>query len=683
MTHPSQSFVLGCFGSPSFWLIPLLLITSLLLPPQVMANQPDGLAPDDLTELSLEDLMNIEITSVSKKSETLSEAPAAIFVITQEDLRRSGATTIADALRMVPGVQVGRIDSNKWAVSIRGFNGRFANKLLVLMDGRSVYTPLYSGVFWEVQDTLLEDIDRIEVIRGPGAALWGANAVNGVINIITKSAEETTGTLVSVGAGTEERANASARVGTEMGADQWLRVYAKYTDRDSQEFASGAAADDDWSTYRGGFRYDLTSDDLNRWTLQGDLYTSRMGETVAQPLPTVTPPFMTTALVETDTTNTGGNLLGRWTRSLRDDSELSFQAYYDRVQFQSLFADATVDTVDLDFQHRFHFSPRQEIIWGVGYRFIQDNLDNGDRVFVEPESDQQNLASAFIQDQITLIEDQLALTLGAKLEHNDFTGYEFQPNIRMLWSPSNRQSIWASVARAVRTPSRGEVDGRIISPTAGMAPTTATTTADSDLDSETVIAYEAGYRLQPIEPIVLDITAFYNDYQHLRDALVGDPEFNPLTGQVAVPITIENESDAHVYGFETMVDARAASWWRVSLAYTYLQLDIDEPDNSAVPDLDEGGSPRHQISLRSMMDIGDQFEVDLWSRYVSELRTNDIDAYTTLDAQLTWKPRSDFRIALVGQNLIDDQHAEFVSEYLDTVPTEVERSFYAKLTWTY
>jgi iron complex outermembrane receptor protein len=405
----------------------------------------------DLTELSIEDLMKIEITSVSKKAQKISDAAAAIFVITQEDIRRSGVTSIPEALRMAPGVEVARIDANKWAISARGFNSRFANKLLVLMDGRSVYSPLFSGVWWDVQDTMMEDIDRIEVIRGPGATLWGANAVNGVINIITKKAGDTLGGLVTAGGGTEEKGFGALRYGLKPAEDSDFRAYAKYFNRDRSVTSTGADAGDEWDAFRAGFRLDHETSARNNFTLQGDYYTGNAGTTYD--VASITLPYLNTFQKKSE--SAGGNIIGRWNHTFENDSEFSLQAYYDRSDRKDLFAAGVVDTADVDLQYRFKWFGGQEFVLGTGYRFTRDNIANDNELrTADPASRSESLLSAFIQDDITLIDNRLHWVIGSKFEHNGYTGFEVQPNTRLIWTPSTTQSVWGAISRSVRTPSR-------------------------------------------------------------------------------------------------------------------------------------------------------------------------------------------------------------------------------------
>jgi len=615
--------------------------------------------------------MNIEITSVSKRPQKLQEASAAVFVITQEDIRRSGATSIPEALRMVPGLQVARIDASKWAVTSRGFNSRFSNKLLVLLDGRSAYTPLFSGVYWHTQDTLLEDIDRIEVIRGPGATLWGANAVNGVINIITKHSKDTQGGMVTAGGGTEERAFGSVRYGGKSDENTWYRAYAKYFNRDEAVFPSGDNASDDWQALRGGFRMDRKVRGRDFLTLQGDIFDGNSGEEISLPTPTGVRTFDHTIDFK------GANLVGRWERTLSDDSNFALQVYYDRADFDTEPVNTARDTFDIDFHHESLLGEVHEIIWGLGYRFTRDKIDNASSTMFMPDRNNDNLWSAFVQDNISLFEDSLCFILGSKFEHNDYTGFEIQPNIRFIWTPKESHSLWAAVSRAVRTPSRGERDVMTYYsfPAQGIG---FWAYGNDDFDSEDLMAYELGYRIMPLAQLSLDIATFYNSYDNLRTIELGGrlPDLR---------LDVDNKMKGSTYGVELAIDWRMVKWWRLTGAYTFLRMQLDLYGDSTDPASKnaEGENPHHQASIRSSMDLGENLELDVWARYMDNLPSQNVPSYVTLDVRLGWKLQKDLELSLVGQNLLDSQHPEFFSEILETTPTEVKHGVYGKITWRF
>ncbi len=647
------------------------------------AGPTDDEAIKYLKKLSIEDLTNLEVTSVSKKTEKLSDAAAAIFVITQEDIRRSGVTSIPEALRMVPGLQVARIDSSTWAITSRGFNGSFANKLLVLIDGRSVYTPLFSGVYWDVQDTLLEDIERIEVIRGPGATLWGANAVNGVINIITKTAADTQGGLITAGAGTEEQVFGGTRYGGKVGDEVHYRLYAKYFDRDDFVQPDGNDASDEWHAARGGFRVDWDAREDNTLTVQGDVYNGNTSHIIKNS-GFLTPPFRRT--VTDDFKINGGNVLGRWQRTFSDRSDLSCQIYYDRTDRDDSAIKETRDTLDFDLNHRFTLGGRQDMVWGIGYRLTMDDIENGEKLGFDPDSRQTHLFSAFVQDEITLFPDRLKLTVGTKLEHNDYSGFEVQPNARFLWTVHKRHSIWGAISRAVRTPSRGDHDfhnnittffGR------GGALSALRVVGDDDFESEELTAYELGYRLQPYQWFSLDIAGFYNQYDDLRTIEADAPFLEPGVPPLQVmPLRIDNKMDGETYGIEILANLQPMDQWKLAAGYTWLrmQLHLDADSTDTLSELAEGDSPEHQFQIRSYLDLPYALELDTAIYYVDDLVNQDVPSYLRFDTRLGWWPTANIEISLNGENLFDNRHQEFGSE-MGITPTEIQRSVYGKFTW--
>lgn len=645
----------------------------------------------DVTALSVEDLMNMQVTSVSKHKQKLADAAAAVFVLTQEDIRRSGATSIPEALRLVPGLEVARIDENKWAIGSRGFNGRFDNKLLVLIDGRSVYTPLFSGVYWNIQDVLLEDLDRIEVIRGPGATLWGANAVDGVINIITKPAASTQSGVVTAGGGTEERGSGSARYGSSIGDNTHYRVYGKYFDWGPSNYANGATADDGWNALRGGFRADWTPSGPNSVTFEGDLYRSNYNETLT--VPSLTAPYSNTFL--NSGVYSGGNILGRWNHATEGGS-MSLQMYFDNTTTvdNSLFVDHQ-NTFDIDFQDGFHVGDSHQLVWGLGYRSIGDGNDPSFTVSLMPNRVSLNLFSAFVQDEITLVDNRLKLTLGSKFEHNTFTGFEIEPNARLLWTLTPNQSIWTAVSRAVRTPALTEeglrLNSEVIPPgTAGNPapfPAVVAVFGSPQFNSEDLLAYELGYRVQATSNVSFDLATFYNNYSNLRSAEPGMPfvEGSPAPTDLVVPLVAENRMSGGTYGVELFADWKVLPKWRVTGSYSYLQMDIHKNSDSQDPtaDIPNGSSPRHQWYVRSSADLPKHFDLDTTLRFVDHLPSLNLPSYYSLDAHLGWRPARNLELSIGGQNLLDDQHLEFLPDFVNTSPTVVKRSIFGSITVTF
>ncbi len=616
---------------------------------------------DDLTLLPFEELIRVKVTTVSKKPEKLFESASAIYVITGDEIRRSGYVTIAEALRLAPGMQVARLGSSEWAISARGFAGLYANKLLVLVDGRSVYTPLNSGVHWDTVDTLLEDVDRIEVVRGPGGTLWGANAVNGVVNIITKTAKETQGIYAEAGGGTFERAFAGFRYGGKK-EEVFYRLYANYFDRAEFDMANGDSGEDDWQKLQGGFRLDWESSIENLFTLQGDIYHGTVND----------------LNVETDLW--GGNLLGRWTHDFSLEAQSTLQVYYDRF-VRDHFALLEIQTLDVDLQHRFAWGERQEIILGAGYRLIDDSLEATALGRHTPEERTMHLPSAFIQDEITLVPDLLRLTVGTKLEHHYFSGFEIQPNLRLLWTPHEKHSVWAAVSRAVRTPSRSEHDVRS---DFGFVPGPTNTIYAADMhgrvDSEDVIAYELGYRIQPLPELSFDLATFYNVYDHFATFEPGTP-FMESTNLV-VPFEVRNKAFGETYGAELAARWHAMEWWQLDASYTFLQIQLHAPKSREVTaEFAERESPHHQLALRSAMNFPRHIQLDTIFRYVDSLPGFNVPSYITIDLRLAWQPSPNWEVSLVGQNLLEDGHREFgdVATVRQSA-SEVPRGFYGKLT---
>lgn len=669
----------------------LLLGSNFEAPADAAAEPPteqvEGGQEVDLTSVPLEDLMHLKVTSVSRKEENLANSAAAVFVITQEDIRHSGSTNIPDLLRMVPGLDVARIDANKWAVSSRGFNDRFARYMLVLIDGRSVYTPLFSGVFWDAQDTLMEDIERIEVIRGPGATMWGANAVNGIINIITKNAADTTGGLVTAGGGTEERGFGSLRYGSDLGGESSMRAYAKYFDRTGLDaLQTGNQGHNGWQSFRGGFRLDSEPSSSDALTLQGDYYDEWMQETY-----TNIPP--NDSSFNYITPASGGNLLGRWRRTFSPTADVALQFSFDHSEVRYAVLEEQRNTFDLDFQNRFRLGNSQEIIWGAGYRVTHDNLGFPAVILsLTPPSQTDNLYSVFLQDNVQLVPDRLHLIIGSKFEHNDYTGFEIQPNARLLWTPTLKQSLWLSVSRAVRTPSRGEESlsytltgpPQTISPQLPPVPTLLQLTGSNSLKAEELLAYELGYRYEPTQAVSFDLAVFYNIYHRLIGQRFGQPvpDANLPPQSLTIPVTLDNTSSASTYGAELAMDIRLAPWWRTKTASTFFM--VNRIESAPGSSLTTGQDPENQLSLRSLMNVTTAVDFDLWLRYVDRLRTLGVSDYVTLDARLAWRPMQDVELALVGQNLLHDQQLEFVSQpTISTQATTVGRGVYGKITWKF
>lgn len=624
---------------------------------------------------SLRELTSLSVTSVSRQKEKISEAAAAVSVLTSEDIRRSGATSIVEALRMVPGVQVARSASGEWAVSVRGFNDQFANKLLVLIDGRTVYTPLYSGVHWDIQDMLLDNIDRIEVIRGPGATMWGSNAVNGVINIITKTAAETQGTYVQGLGGTDER-QGSGRYGGRIGETIQYRVHAKHRDYDALERANGDSAGDDWNITQGGGRVDWQPSERDEFSFFSDFYDG--SKNLVRSFPTINP--LGARLESEDFKVDGGYLMSNWKRTWSEDSRTTLQATldYNRRKWGQL-GDHQITTYELDFQHALSVDDAHEVTWGAGYRLVSDHLENTFYSRFDPTERNDRLLSAFVQDKYALVDDELFLTLGSKFEENNYTGFEVQPNARLSWLALPDTTLWTSVSRAVRIPNRSMDD---ISYVVAPLPTGngfARLTGDRNAESEELIAYEAGFRTLPWEDFSLDVTAFYNDYDQLAANVTGTPFIDinsPFGPYLALPLTPGGLGSGRAYGFEAAASWQAMPNWKLDASYSLLKMQLDGPASAVSA---EGSAPQNQFNLRSSLNLGKAWEFDQMLYFNDNLSAENVDAYARFDMRLGWTPTPGVDISLVGQNLLDERHAEF-SPFIYNTPAEVGRSVYGSLT---
>lgn len=626
----------------------------------------------DLAELGDVDVVvpafDVEVTSVTRQESTVGKSAAAIFVITPEMIRRSGANSIPELMRMVPGLHVGRITSSQFAITSRGFNDQFAGKLLVLLDGRSVYTPVFAGVYWDTLDVVLADIERIEIIRGPGATVWGANAVNGVINIITRKAGKTQGTLASAGGGEQDRAIGVFRHGGQVGDDLDYRIFSKYTDR-AHAYRSGGG-NDDWRVARTGFRMDWTPANApaDRWMFQGDVYDGSVGESGF--LATPDAPF--SRLQVADTVVQGGYGLGRWTHTYDDQSSTSLQFYYDHTHRNSPEFNQKVAVFDVDLQHDHTLWDRHRVTWGLGFRHVRDAF-SGDDSFVisfSPRRRQVDRVGTFVQDQISFFDDSVLLTVGTKLSNNEFTGFEIQPSARLLWSIDTQHAVWTAVSRAVRTPARAFDDIRL---TQWEPPTLVTLVGSRDTESENLIAYEIGYREQTNERFSWDVAAFFNDYTDLTaTSVIG---FQP-TIPPNVLLTINNSNAAQTYGVEYSANFAVTKDWQLRGWYSFLKLDVNGPD---APSL-ENDTPHNQAYLMSTWNLPADFEFDLMGRYVDSVSTYDVANYISLDARLGWQINHEWELSVVGQNLLENHHLEYGPRFNGTGATEVTRGVYAQLT---
>ncbi|MBN2024529.1 MAG: TonB-dependent receptor [Pirellulales bacterium] len=625
----------------------------------------------DIDQLSKVDViapsLDMEVSTVARAESTVGRSPAAVFVITNEMIRRSGARSIPEVLRLAPGVNVARIDAARWAVTIRGFNNRWANKLLVQVDGRTVYTPVFGGVFWEVQNLVLEDVERIEVIRGPGATVWGANAVNGVINILTKHAKDTQGGLYQGGAGTEELGFHTARYGGRIGRDAYYRVYGQWFERDAT-YRPDRTLRDGTRQAQTGFRCDWRAGCDDAMTVQGDYYNGY--NQIPAIVPGSLPPDFAVESPSDDHT-LGGNVLARWTRTLDDESDWSLQFFYDRAVRHDLFTpfDLTTDIVDVDFQHRFPLDARNAFIWGWGYRNTEMTAGTSPFNFgYDPPERNDNLVSYFVQDQITLREDRLFLILGSKFEHNDYTGFEYQPCARMLWTPGPRHSLWASISRAVRTPAFADVAVELYKTPSeilpGPLPVFPVLHGDPSVRAEDVLAYETGIRVQPTDAFYWDLATFFNRYENLVAGRLGTPYPGTTPGGWPAgfqPIDAVNRAQGETYGFELAAGHTLNERWRARAAYTFLCMAIRPLDPDVILLNQSGENPRNQFDLWLSGDLGNRWSVDFIGRYVDALPALAVPRYVVMDVRLAWRPRDRVELFLVWRNLLDQSHPEYGS----------------------
>lgn len=626
-----------------------------------------------------------QIFSLSKKKENAFDAPSATYVLSSEEIRRSGATSIPESLRLVPGLQVARIDGNKWAISARGFNGQFSNKLLVMIDGRIIYTPVFSGVLWDVQDYVMEDIDRIEVVKGPGGTIWGANAVNGVINIITKNAAQTQGAYVSQIIGNQDKSITEVRYGGETASKDSYRLYAKRISRGALDKYNTKTSNDDTNNQeRAGFRYDITSIKDSTISLHGDAYSG-----------TAQNYFSNTTLNNpnrNDKDSRGGNIVLNWDKKLSAKSNFTLNTYFDYDQFHIPILQRSARTYDIDFQHFYNFSKQNQFIWGLGYRRVDDDIEESKIVTggltpfnYTPDNMNSYVYSGFIQDKIGLIADELYLTIGSKFINNNFTGFEYMPNAKLAYYPSRNQTLWASVSRAVRTPTRND-DGLTLMGGAQQGSTS--------YHSEDLIAYEVGYRVKPTSKTSIDISTFFNRYNSLRTFEKTSPG----------KYTIANNGFGESYGFEVSTKWQVNESWKLEASYDYMKTDLHiegfstDSTSSSSLQLLEGQTPQSNFKLKSFYNITPKLEFDNILYYVSGMPLSGVTSnnattgrltaasgmpsYFRFDTRLGYLPTKHLDLSVGIQNLFNQVHSEFRAATFNN-RTEIGRTIYAKVVWQY
>lgn len=658
----------------------LVMGTLAVTPPMLHAQQLAAANQvNQLKQLSIEQLTNVMVTSVTRGPEPLSRSAAAAAVVTSGQIASSGAMNVPEAIRFVPGINVAQLTASQWAVSSRGFASANSPDLLVLSDGRSIYTPLFSGVFWDVQDYLMPDIDRIEVVRGPGAALWGSNAVNGVINIITKSAADTQGGWAELGGGSETNALAAAQYGGETGDQMYYRVFAKYQNDAPEGYPAGASSDG-WDLGHGGFRTDWKPDSSDAFTFQGDAYDGRIGE-VSPAVNVIGRPGPTSPLVAGVS---GGNVLAHWQHSMSEDSDYEVRVYYDYTHRDDPTYNDDLATFDLDFLEHLPLGQDQTITWGLTGRTMEDIFHGKGLLTLNPPDARYNLASGFVQDEASLPHD-VRLTVGTKLEHNDFSGFEVQPSVRAAWDLTDTSTLWGAVSRAVRVPTRIEQDEEVDATNPAGNPVVVLL-GNRSFHAEQVLAFELGYRWRPLTDLSLDLAAFRNRYTGLASLELGTPYLDAVTGQTIYPLFTENLTDGHATGLEGLALYSPVDWWRLSVNYSYMQMVLTPLGE----DLNrgrfyEGSTPRNQAGVQSYFDLPHNVELYGGVRVLSaieslpEIVNGTGDAgYQELDLNAIWHATPHLSLSLEGDSLLHSSHVEFGD------PDErsaIKRSVFGRLTW--
>jgi iron complex outermembrane receptor protein len=603
-----------------------------------------------LKAMSMDELLDIQVTSVSKRNENISETASAIQVITNEDIFHSGATSLPEVLRLASNLQVAQVNSSQWAVSARGFNNVLANKLLVLIDGRVVYTPMYGGVFWDVQNLLLEDIDRIEVISGPGGTLWGANAVNGVINVITKSSKETRGLYGEAALGTELRSTVGVRYGGTISDKLFYRVYGTAFKRGNTIFQDSVDARDDWQTAHGGIRLDWVASENSDVALISNIYEAR-------PDPDGGAPVIAS----------GGNALIRWNYNRSGRSSLQVQAFYDRTwrDFRNGFAEE-LGTYDFDAQHRYSLAKVHQVVYGFGLRLMHHNVKNLELFAFNPAKKTLYLYNVFLQDEIRLAKEKLRLTLGLKVEYATYTDFQYLPNARLAWTATRNQTVWGAVSRAVRNPARIDREFNL-----DLAPGIRFIEG-SDFKSEKVTAYELGWKSQAPGKLTIGVAAFYNVYDDIRSVEPGPPPFG-------IPVTFGNGVEGNTRGAEISFAHQLGGKWKLRGGYTFLKKDLRLKEKSK--DMNEASAesndPNHQILIQSIAQVHTNLSIGAVARYVDQLRSPSVPSYVGLDIQFSFKLHENIQFNLTGQNLLQKYHTEFVPSSPE--PKDIERSIYGKI----
>ncbi len=666
---------------------PTLTLLLLWCPAAAQQSQSQTAQANDLTTMNIEDLMNIKVTSVSRTEEKLSLTASAVFVIGPGDIRDSGALNIPDLLRMVPGVDVAQLSSNTWAISVRGLNDRFSNKLLVLLDGRAVYTPTIGGVFWDVLDLPLEDIERIEVIRGPGGSVWGANAVDGVINILTKKSSETHGGLLTAGGGNLDQGFGTVQYGGNLANKTDYRIYTKYQNDDHTPNGAGQPGGDGWHLLNGGFRTDSSLSAKDALMVQGNIYTGEENLPATQLL-SISPSGL--QFTDFPVTLSGGFIQSVWNHTFSERTGTTAELSYSTYQRDDALRDGR-RTLNADLQHHILWGDRQSVLWGLAVQYTSSHSNGNFLVSLNPPSETNYLFSSFVQDEIALIPDRFYLTVGTKLERNYYTGWAAMPSARAAWLINDRHMLWAAYSRPVRTPS--ETDVALRSNVAeftgqGGLPAVIEITGNPNYGNETTTAYELGYRTSVSKKLSIDFAAYYNEYTDLQTTEPGTPflESTPAPLHLVVPMVYENMMYGEAHGLEISTKWQLTNRWSISPAYAFEEIHLNtEPasqDAISVPNA-EGSSPRHSAQLRSRLELSHGLDWTASAYFVDRLPAENIPAYTRVDTQLTWKWGERGTISLVGQNLQQDHHFEIHDFHNSIDANQVKRSAYAMIRWRF
>jgi len=639
-------------------------------------------APSDLAAISLEDLMNIEITTASHKDQRVVDTPAAVFVLTHEDIRRSGLTTLPDVLRLVPGVDVAQVNANKWAVSIRGFNAFYADKLLVLIDGRSLYNRLFAGVLWDAETIMLDDIDRIEIVRGPGGAVWGANAVNGVINIVTKSAADTHGVLARAGGGSSELTSGAIRYGGRIGGASY-RLFSDWSAHGDTTRPTGLATGDASRMLTNGGRLDWTSG-ADSLMVEGHGSFSR--EHALWTEPSALPTADATTALPGESQMSAGAINAQWERHPTGGSELQVQSWFDMSARHEPIGDYRRRAGSVEVRYHAAFGSRHDVVSGAGYQLLSDTFD-GTHGYTLNNLHGESIVNMFAQDEIAVVRQRLALTIGGKLERATAAGWSVQPTVRTLWTLTSSQRIWTAVSRSVRTPSIIDRDMSIaFAPMASPAglPLHMQYIGNPAAASESTDAVESGYRLA-LGRVQVDATAFTSEYRNLRtsEPLAPSVVVTPTGPEILAPVTPGYYLQGRSSGIELSAEWRPLAAWRLDGGYTAFRFTphLDAASQDPIAGETDGDAPHHMVQARSRIDAWRGTEIDLFAARVGALEHMGVPAYTRLDARVAVKLSPRVSLALAGQNLLSAAQPEFVGSGSGPVATLVPRSADVRLVW--